>query len=351
MKIAINGRFLSQKMTGVQRVAYNMSKELFKDQRFDLTVYTPEDLVESYEKFPHQELLASKKPYNIFWEQIALPQKITQTKEFLLNFGNTAPLFGAKNQAVMLHDVAFLSYPEWFSKAFVYYYKFLIPKIIKKSRFVMTVSEFSKSEIVRYLGIDPQKILVLPLWLDEQFLNKIPHVPKTESDNPYVLSVSSIEPRKNISSLIKGFVASGLEDTSLFLVGDKGKSFADINLEEHPQIQFLGRCADDELLAHYQGALFFANLSFYEGFGLPALEAMSCGCPVLLSDIPTHREVCGDAVLYADPHDPQDIAQKIKLLSQDKDLRKELCIKGKERAAQFSVQRTIRLLSAKLLEI
>ncbi|MGL4389158.1 MAG: glycosyltransferase family 4 protein, partial [Brevinema sp.] len=345
MKIAINGRFLSQKMTGVQRVAYNITKQLSKDPRFQINIYTPEQLIKTYHAFPNQVSLKAKKPYNLFWEQMALPLKLGKTGEFLLNFGNTSPLLAIKNQAVMIHDVAFYDHPEWFSQAFVRYYQFLIPKIIKKNRFIMTVSQFSKSEIVRFFDVDPKKIIVLPLWLDEHFLEKISTTSPINYENPYILSVSSIEPRKNISSLIKGFdnmiSEHSIQDLDLLLIGDKGKVFAHHSYQEHEQIKFLGRCHDNAIVAHYKGALLFANLSFYEGFGLPSLEAMASGCPVLLSDIPVHREVCGDAVLYCDPHNIDDISQKIKLLSQDQDLRKELSLKGKKRASEFSAQRTV----------
>lgn len=351
--LAINGRFLSQYMTGVQRVAYNFSEELLKIHNFaDIKIYSPNEIIQKeYAKTLNPIIISASKPYNIFWEQMALPKNIDV--QFLLNFGNTAPLFGVKNQALMIHDMAFIKHPEWFSKKFVLYYKLLIPRLIKKMKFIMTVSEFSKSEIIRYFKIDPNEIIVLPLWLNEMFVEQINSPMITEKD-PYILSVSSIEPRKNYLTLLKIFLGMKNPDISLFVAGGFAKVFAkDLELQSYQQyshIKFLGRCTDWELIKLYQRALFFCSMSFYEGFGLPALEAMACGCPLLLSDIPAHREVCGDAAIYADPNDYDDLLQKMKLLTHDKDLRLKLIQKGKNRVLLFNKEQTIQKLLHKIEE-
>ncbi len=135
----------------------------------------------------------------------------------LLNFGNTAPLANLSKQGVMIHDLAFLRHPEWFSKGFSLYYKILAPIIAKKSKFLMTVSEFSKREIVKLLKVPEEKVLVLPLWLSDNFESE------TDSENkdrdPFILSVASLDPRKNYESLIHAFLGLNMDSLSLYAVG------------------------------------------------------------------------------------------------------------------------------------
>jgi len=357
MNIAINGRFLSQNMTGVQRVAYNFTKELLQVQKFNnlnIKVYSPNEIIQTeYIEELNPIKKSSIKPYNIFWEQYTLPYNLDNNKQFLLNFGNMAPLFGVKNQALMIHDMAFIRHPEWFSNKFVLYYKWLIPKLIKKMKFIMTVSEFSKLEIIHCLKVNPDKIIILPLWLNDYFREQI-NKPIIYDKDSYILTVSSIEPRKNYFNLLKAFIGMNNQDIALFSAGGISNNFAN-NLdlqryEQYSNISFLGRCTDKELIRFYEKALFFCSMSYYEGFGLPALEAMACGCPLLLSDIAAHKEVCGDVAIYANPHDCNDILEKMKLLTNDIDLRNSLIKKGKQRCLLFKKEYSIQKLLSKLQE-
>ena len=355
MKIAINGRFLTQDITGVQRVAYNFSEELIKqapEYHADLTVYSPMEIIqESMFQTLAPQKLYSAKPYLLFWEQFKLPSQVKKTKEFLLNFGNLAPLFGSKKQAVMIHDLAFLRHPEWFSKVFSFYYRLIIPIIAKRSAFIMTVSKFSKKEIMKTLKIKDDKIIVLPLWLNTEFEQEVNKVINPNKDS-YVLTVASLDPRKNYTALLRSFVGLNRKDINLYAVGGSSKNFAQdaewTVFREHSSISFLGRCEDKELIQLYNRALFYCSMSFYEGFGLPTLEAMACGCPLLLSDIPPHREVAGDAAIYADPNNPYEIQEKMTEMMNNVELRKELVKKGKERVLLFQKDKTLKILWDKL---
>ena len=351
MKLAINGRFLSQKITGVQRVASNFALELSKiakEKGIELVVYSPEEIEQKMiaQELPTQKLF-SKKPYLIKWEQFVLVKQIKKTKEFLLNFGNLAPIFLSKNQAVMIHDLAFIRNPQWFSKGFSYYYRLIVPRIAKRVAFIMTVSEFSKREIVECLKVKEESVVVLPLWLNDTFQQEVETPPSAAKDN-YILTVASIDPRKNYKTLLRNFSALKKYNLSLFSVGDISKNFSqdeDLQIYKNdPNITFLGRCEDEELISLYKRALFYSSMSYYEGFGLPALEAMACGCPLLLSDIPAHREVCGDAAIYADPCNDYEIQEQIKLLIENEHLREELIQKGKERVKIFCKEKTIAIL-------
>lgn len=332
MHLVVNGRFLTQNVTGVQRVAMNFTREL-ADRITDLRVFTPPLCSLQDVQLPLR-VLPALKPYSLFWEQIKLPLALKKS-DFLLNFGNTAPVF-VKNQAVMIHDMAFIRQPKWFSRLFSFYYRAVIPKIVRNACFLMTVSQFSKNEIIDCFNASPERIVVLPLWLDNVFSDEI-QKPIAEKRN-YILSVASVEPRKNYFGLLKAF-SQQKTNAILKLAGGVSHHFASVdNKNMDPRIQFLGRRNDRQLVSLYREALFFCSLSFYEGFGLPPLEAMALGCPVLVSDIPAHREVCGDAVLYADPCDVDDIARKMRLMLENSGLRQELAEKGKMRAKIFNKQ-------------
>lgn len=352
MKLAINGRFLGQHLTGVQRVALQWTEEIAQGSRersWDTVVYTvPDPLQKQKASSLNAVELKSWKPYQVFWEQTALPK--ASEGRFLLNFGNTAPI-NIKEQAVMLHDTAFMAQPEWFAPAFRLYYKTIVPQILKNSRFVMTVSEFSKKEIIKYFDIAQDKIVVLPSWVAPIFEHMRAEPPKAKLN--YILAVASLEPRKNYSALLKAY--SRLEhvkindDTAMGVNLKVAGGFSDIfaadpafnDFFSDPRIDMLGRCDDNMLTDFYGEALFFCSFSFYEGFGLPPLEAMNAGCPLLLSDIPAHREVCGDAALYVNPYDDEDIAEKMKLMTENSSLRHELALAGKERAALFAKEKTV----------
>ncbi|MGL5254928.1 MAG: glycosyltransferase family 4 protein [Brevinema sp.] len=337
----INGRFLSQNLTGVQRIAYQYATEI-KAAYPNTKIWTPPKPIHQDKAMQlDAKEVFSIKPYNIFWEQMVLP--MLAKDGFLLNFGNTAPVF-LKNQAIMIHDTAFLAHPEWFSPSFRLYYRTMIPKMIKNSRFVMTVSQFSRYEILKNFEISPDKVHVLSSWVGNRFEN-LRHQPKLDKEN-FILAVASIEPRKNYPALVRAFTQfDSSQNLHLKVAGGASSLFASDPqwqpLSQTPNLQLLGRCSDDELANLYQKALFFCSVSFYEGFGLPALEAMNAGCPVLVSDIPAHREICQKAALYADPHDDDDIFKKMRLLYETPSLREELILAGRERAAMFSKKNTM----------
>ena len=168
---------------------------------------------------------------------------------------------------------------------------------------------------------------------------------------PFVLCVSSIDPRKNFARLIEA--CQGLTGAKLYIVGKYNRVFSqqmqlDTNSEH---IQFLGRVSDDELVRLYNQAACFVFPSLYEGFGLPPLEAMACGCPVLVSDIPVEREVCGDAALYFNPLDPHDILHTITQYLNDADVIKEtMRQKGFDNITRFSWEKSAEALIKKLEE-
>jgi glycosyltransferase involved in cell wall biosynthesis len=156
----------------------------------------------------------------------------------------------------------------------------------------------------------------------------------------YILAVGSLDPRKNLNNLIKAFKSCNLNDTKLVIAGSASKIFSDpelkLLLNEDPAITLAGYLTDSELNAAYHHAKLFVYPSLFEGFGLPPLEAMHCGCATIVSDTTSLPEVCADASYYVDPTDSDDIAQAIHRLMRDESLRNALVLKGYKRSKEFN---------------
>jgi glycosyltransferase involved in cell wall biosynthesis len=240
----------------------------------------------------------------------------------------------------------------------------MLPRVIRKSTRLLAVSKFTKNEILNmFQEIDENKIIVTCEGVDG-FFNKIPHDELSDLKNrykivkPYLLTVSTIEPRKNLSNVLKAFAQiKNKIDHDLLLVGAWGWYSNDlINLIEalkiKKRIKFLGFLNREELRLMYNSAEVFLYPSLYEGFGLPLLEAMACGCPVLTSNISALPEVAGDAAITVNPHCVEEISDGIITLVNDKEKREALSKKGLTRAKMFSwekcAQETIKAYSEML---
>jgi glycosyltransferase involved in cell wall biosynthesis len=320
----VNLRTLGYHVTGVQR--YLLS----------LLPYMPSEL-DSVK--PARALQGIK---GHLWEQFYLP---TQLKRRLLwSPGNTGPL-GVSRQVLTVHDVSSLDHPEWFERKFALWYATMLPRLIRKVRAVITVSQFSKDRIVHLTGVKPERVSVIFNGVDQRFHPADPGtIAKVKADfkldSPYVLFVGSLEPRKNLQMLLEAWRIGSFEGKNLVVVGASGHLFAEIQLGSVPKgVRFLGRVDDEALPALYSGAAGFVYPSIYEGFGLPPLEAMACGCPVAVSDIPAHREVCGETAMYFDPFIPEDLSSKLEaLLRLDDASRNSFVEQGLNRAARYTWQ-------------
>src|SRR5260221_6549573 len=253
------------------------------------------------------------------WEQFYLP---TQLKRRLLwSPGNTGPL-GVSRQVVTVHDAATLDHPEWFERKFALWYGALLPRLIRKVRAVITVSHFSKERIVQLTGVEPGKVHVVLNGVDPRFRPVDPDkVRQTTADlglnHPYILFVGSIEPRKNLKTLLEAWRLSRFDGVTLAVAGASSHVFQRSQFDSLPAgVRLLGRVEDDSLPALYSGAAGFVYPSIYEGFGLPPLEALACGCPVAVSDIPALREVCGKTAVYFDSFSSEDLLSKLEWLLQ-----------------------------------
>jgi glycosyltransferase involved in cell wall biosynthesis len=267
------------------------------------------------------------------WEQTWLALAARRA-EWLLCPANLAPL-AARNTAVVIHDAAPLREPAWYSTAYVRWQRFVLPRIARRARLVITVSEFSRRELRELLGVDA---VVVPGGIDERFSPDA----KLRTEQPYVLTVASRTARKNLGALEE--TASRLRARGIEVVAAGGDRPQFRDAGGPSAVRSLGQVPDEQLPGLYAGAECFVLPSLYEGFGLPCVEAMACGTPVVASSAGALPETCGDAALLVDPHDPSAIADAVERAIGDERLRTA----GLNRAAQFSWDRTAREIDALL---
>ena len=257
------------------------------------------------------------------WEQGWLPLA-TRSASWLLCPANLAPL-AARNVAVVIHDAAPLREPSWYSPLYVRWQRFVLPRIARRARLVITVSEFSRAELRELLGVDAA---VVAGGVGEHF---VPDAPQTlPVERPYVLTVASRTARKNLGALEECARRLQREGIDLLAVGG-GRP----QLRDEPgasAVRALGHVPDEHLPGLYAGALCFVLPSLHEGFGLPCMEAMACGTPVVAADAGALPETCGGAALLADPRDPVAIADAVERACGDE----QLSAAGIARAAAFT---------------
>ena len=325
--IVINGSFLAQPATGVQRFAVEISKAL-RRLSADVEVVAPKNIIPSAAVEALSPVVIGQFTGHL-WEQVDLFWYARQKKALLLNLDMRGPLLYQK-KVITIHDLNFLRNPGWVSRRFYYFYRFLVAAGAKTSCRLLTVSEFSKQEIMHLLSVPSDKIEVIYNAVTE---------PDTvdatqEVSYPYVLSVSSTNPRKNLVRLIEGFLTLKDNNHKLVLVGlPEGKH---PTVPDDGNVLFLGYVSDQRLVRLYQQASAFVYPSLYEGFGIPPLEAMQYGCPVVVANSSSLPEICGDAALYIDPTSSHSIGQGIQQMVSDHTLREKLIKRGHERIKQFS---------------
>lgn len=322
-QLVINARFRTRPATGVERFAGEVISRLRPVNGATLTEEKPS--------------IAFGGMKGHFWEQFQLPRSVG-ADGVLFSPCNTGPL-AVSRQLVVIHDAAVWDQPEGFSTTFRNLYRQLLPRLAKRCAKVATVSEFSKRRLAKYLEIPEGRIATLGNAVSDAFTpNAGP-----KSDGMRFLTVGSLDPRKNIASLIDAWIslkkADRLpENATLDIIGGANtKTFAAVDQIADPAIRWLGRVDDEELIEHYRNATAFVFPSLYEGFGLPPLEAMACGCPVLLSNAASLPEVGGDAATYFDPRSQSELENAIAgIVELDEAKRNQLSEQAIARSKQFS---------------
>lgn len=328
----VNARFLTQNITGVQRFAVNIALELKKANR-NIVFLTPKNII--------QKELAEKLDAQIVgistghaWEQLDLPLYLhKKSKPLLLNLTNTAPIL-YNNKVVTLHDIIFIKYPQSFSKKFLLWYNFFVPAVLSKAKHIITVSNFSKNDIVSHFNISKDYISVVYNAVDKVFIDEQKEVTEYQKGD-YFLAVSSPNYHKNFERLIEAFIlfnASYDNRFKLKIIGSLSSAFKSdygkLSCEDS-SIEFLGRVTDLELKGLYSSAKAFLFPSLYEGFGIPPLEAQACGCIVLSSNAASLPEVLDNSAIFFDPLCVQDMKSAMnKLVSLSNDERKNIYIKA-----------------------
>jgi len=290
-------------------------------------------------------------------EQVTVPLDLRRARVDLFHAPHYVlpPLISCRS-VVTIHDCIHLRFPQYLPSRIGYAYaRGSLWVATHRSSRVLTVSEASKRDILAYFRVPDTKIDVIPNAIDERFWetpdpDQVVQVrERYQLNDRFVLYVGNIKPHKNVERLIVAFHrlrGHGFDDLKLLVIGDQVSRYATLRraihrYQLHKHVRFLGFVPDRTLAVLYRLAAVFVFPSLYEGFGLPPLEAMASGTPVITSNVSSLPEVVGDAAVLIDPYDPDAIAGAIRRVLEDEDLRRDLRRRGLERARHFSWDRSI----------
>ncbi len=379
--IVVNGRFLARRVTGNERYG--------------------REILRCFQSGYRVERTRTQGVFGHAWEQFILPTKLKRDS-ILWSPANSGPL-AIQNQALTIHDLSPLEHPEWFTRSYSAWYRLFLPMLAKRVRVIFTPSEYVKQKVMKRFGVE--NVIVTPNGVDTSVFYPNPSViarsgasrhdeaisnlkdnpdtvmeiassgyasssfpfdklrvtplsashPRNDETFPkkYILFVGSIQPRKNLDGLMMAWhrVKDKFTDTWLVVVGESGRVFRSVRFFDDERIRFLNYVSEKELPALYANAELFVLPSFDEGFGLPALEAMACGTPVIVSDGGALPETVGDAGIIFRLEEADSLAQAIEKCLSDEHLRVSLAEKGLERAKKFSWQITADLIWKTLNEL
>lgn len=354
MQLVLNGRFLGRPVTGVDRLAIELTcairdilhqlSDIVGLDLAQLEVVLPNDSAASADvekladhagKLPRYRILGSRTGHA--WEQTALQRY--RPGAWLLNLCNTAPML-RRRQLVLMADAQFITQPDSYSFAFRAWYRVLLTMVGRRADAVFTISQFSLQALEKYSVVPAGKAQVVRLGVD--------HVHRLAPDDgvldrfallrgQYILAIGSLARHKNVARLVEAFVAADIPGIRLVVAGGGNPTiFRDAGLPTAANVTYTGRVSDAELASLYGNAMAFACPSITEGFGLPPLEAMVMGCPVIATTGGAVPEVCGEAALYADPFDTAAWTAALTRVAGDPDLRADMARKSRVHASAFT---------------
>ncbi len=308
--VFLNARFLTQPLSGVQRYAFEICRALDG-------LVAQRSLGPVIALYPARQKISDPGWHNIelrpvrggrghFWEQTALWR--ASRAGCLISFCNSGPM-RHHNQAVALHDANIYAIPDAFSRPYRILHGWVRPRVARRARRLITVSAFSAIELSRYCGLSPTDFKVIPNSADH-LADLTPDLARLDrfglKPDQYFLTVGNQSPNKNIARLVAAH-AQCPDAPVLAIAGGGANGLANADIKDHANVLNLGRIPDDDLVALYKGAKGFLWPSLYEGFGIPPLEAMALGTPVLSSSTSAMPDVLGNAAMYFDPNDTHDM--------------------------------------------
>lgn len=355
-KLLIDTISLMSSLTGIGRYTYEISKQIEKKEDFECSYFYGYYSKRLLHPSSGKDLKSLKNiiTKNSILKKIVRKLLSTSSKIFAPTYDIywqpnfiVSECIKAKKIVTTVHDFSFILHKDFHPKERIKYFEDNFFKNIYRSDIIITGSEFSKHEILERLDFKKENVRVIYHGVRHDVFKKLVNVSLNFNlPQNFIFSVGSIEPRKNLIGLLNAY--NNLNDDikneyKLVLAGFKGWENQEIMqiIERNKEfITYLGYITDEELAAVYNKASCFVYPSFYEGFGLPPLEAMACGTPVICSNVSSLPEVGGDAVLYCDPYLVDDIKNKIEKLLLDEDLQKELSQKGILQAQKFTWEKS-----------
>lgn len=361
MKIAIDARGINwYKGTGIGTYTENLLNHLLTQDKnnFYYIFWSGKD-PQNFNRKNSEILLTSLRNYSYF-EEVYFSTTISEENIDLLHMpqnGIGLQKVSALNckKIITIHDLIPYVMPETVGKGYLRKFLSEMPEIISAADVIITVSNYSKQDIIKFFSYDPDKIFVTPLAADEKYkpidknlcvdyLNK-----KYNIDKPFILYIGGFSQRKNVKNLLicfKNIYNKLSEEYNLVIVGASNKDQhsyltslgIELNISNH--IIFTDFVAENDLPYFYNACEVFIYPSLYEGFGLPNLEAMSCGCPIISSASTSIPEVVGDSGILIDPYSEIELQDAILKIIEDKSLQEKLSLKGLERSKIFNWEKT-----------
>jgi len=360
IRVGINASKYFGINTGVGRYTSNLCNSILKGKtRNEYYFYLPGSAKTCWRDMggarpEEQGIFLQNNMLRILWEQILLPIKIKKDTLDLFHYTDHAMSLIQRRHPVVItiHDIAFIRFPDLLNRSRQIYKRYILNLSIKRADVIIAVSHSTKRDIIEFFKVDEQKIKVIYHGVESRF-RPISNVEgyRTRNNLPtkMILNIGTLEPRKNVVTLIKAFKKlqeRGLKDYVLVIAGERGwlykKIFEEIKSSGMEQsIRLLGVVGDEELPLLYNCADLFVYPSIYEGFGLPPLEAMACGVPIITSNTSSLPEVVGNAGIMVDPNDIGSLSDEMYRVLKDKELMHRMVRDGIKRSKMFTWKKTV----------
>jgi glycosyltransferase involved in cell wall biosynthesis len=359
MKVAFNASSLTGPLTGIGQYSYNLAKALINkkiDMELFYRTYWEKRLIhqQTNPKYQYRAFIRNNIPFSYEFarmaSQLRFDQGLKKLKPDIYHEPNFLAFKSDLPTIITVHDLSWIKHPEVHPKSRVKAMNKYFEKGLSHAEMVITDSNYIREEVINTLGFPKEKIVAIPLGFDAIF--KPREINQTQSilshyslhHGKYILAVGTIEPRKNLQTALRAFIRLPKKlrlQYPLVIVGMNGWLNSALEKELHPlmttgEVRLLGYVSRSDLATIYSGALSLVFPSIYEGFGLPPLEAMASGIPVIASNTSSIPEVIGDSSVLVNPYDIDGFFSAIELLINDSNTRNQLSIKALNRSKQFS---------------